>query len=271
MDPVLGVVVALRTEARSLLGRFGWRRVGGFRARRVLLPDGTGLIGARSGVGAEKAMSAARWLIAEGATALVVVGVSGGLDPALKSGDLVVAGTVLECGGSDAKGSWETDAAGSEFLYEALAAEGIPVISGPVVAAPLAALTAERKRSLHRESGALAVDMESAAVARAAAEGRLPLVVLRAVCDAADRSIPPDLFDCLDGRGGVRPGVLLRRIARKPSLAFELWRIGKAFSAAISSLKLAWAAQSRANVLSRFASGGIGPQDPSPTHGRKRT
>lgn len=252
MKPALGLVVALAAEGRALLGTRGWLRAGGRRVRDMRLPDGTRLLCARSGVGADRALSAARWLVGEGVTALAVIGVSGGLDPSLESGDLVVAETVLEYGGGAARREWSTDAVSTGLLHATLAAESLPVRRGAVIAASRAVLTTEGKGPLHGRWGALAVDLESAAVARAASEWNLPLVVLRAVCDTADQSIPPDLLDALDGDGGVSPSILLRRLARRPPLAFDLLRMERAFSAALDSLRRAWRAQNRAGLPARI-------------------
>jgi adenosylhomocysteine nucleosidase len=236
MKPALGLLVALPAEGRALLGRFGWRRVGERRTLRTCLPDGSALLCVCSGVGARRALSAARWLVDEGATALGVLGVSGGLDPALKPGDLIVAETVLENRNAEPQGCWRTDAAGAELLYTALSAEGLPVTRGAVLSADRATLTRERKISLYKETGALSVDMESAAVARVASGKKIPLLVLRAVCDSADQSVPRDLFEVLGDEGDVRPSLLLPRIVRNPFLVFELIQTGRAYFAALNSL-----------------------------------
>jgi nucleoside phosphorylase len=246
VKPALGLLVALPAEGRALLGRFGWRRVGGRRTLRTRLPDGSALLCVCSGVGAPRALSAARWLVDEGATALAVLGVSGGLDPALKPGDMIVAETVLENRNAEPQGSWRTDAAGAELLHTALSAEGLTATRGAVLSGDRATLTKERKISLYKESGALCVDMESAAVARAASEKKIPLFVLRAVCDPADQSVPRDLFEVLDEEGDVRPSLLLPRIARNPYLVFELIRTGRAYFAALNSLRRASQALRRA-------------------------
>ena len=74
MEPILGLVVALRAEARAVLGRKHWKRVHGRVIQRSCLPDGTSLICVCSGVGIEKALSSARWLVREGAAALAILG-----------------------------------------------------------------------------------------------------------------------------------------------------------------------------------------------------
>ncbi len=254
MEPALGLVVALAAEGRALLGSLGWIRAGGLTIRRTRLPDGTRLLCARSGLGAERAFSAARWLAGEGATVLAVIGVSGGLDPGLRPGDLVVGDTVLDPGGA-AGGDWATDPDRARMVDAVLSAEGFPVRRGAVISRSRPVPSAQGKGSLRDRCAALAVDMESAAVARAAAETRLPLVVLRAVCDAADQSVPEDFFASLDDDGSVRPSVLLRRLAGRPSLVGDLVRTERGFSAALDSLRRAWRALIRAGLPARIAPG----------------
>ncbi len=254
MRPGLGLVVALAAEGRALLGTFGWIRAGGLTIRRTGLPDGTGLSCARSGVGPERALAAARWLVAEGATALAVVGVSGGLDPGLRPGDLVVADAVFESGGAPG-GNWATDPDRAGLVGGALATEGLPVRRGPVISSIGPVPSPQAKGALRDRCAALAVDMESAAVARAAAEGRVPLVVLRAVCDTADQSVPEDFLVSLDDDGTVRPSVLLRRLAGRPALVGDLVRMERGFSAAVTSLRCAWHVLLRAGVPARLVPG----------------
>lgn len=255
MEPALGLVVALAAEGRALLGSSGWSREGGRSVRRLRLPDGTRLLCARGGVGVGRGRSTARWLAAEGATSLAVMGVSGGLDPALRSGDLVVAETIIERGEGEVDRTWRTDAAATRLLYEALASAGLPLRRGAAVTAVQAVLTAAGKCRLHEWSRALVVDTECAAVAHVASDAGLPLVVLRAVCDTADRPVPADLLACLCDDGAVAASVLLRRLAGRPSLACDAARMARAFSAALGSLGRAWRALNRGGVPARLASG----------------
>ncbi len=260
VEPVLGLVVALAAEGRALLGSHGWLREGGRTVRRLRLPDGTRLLCARGGVGVGRALSAARWLVAEGATSLAVMGVSGGLDPTLRSGDLVVAETIIERREGDADRAWETDAAGTGLLYEALVLTGLPLRRGAAVTAVRAVLTTADKCRLHERSEALVVDTECAAVARVASDAGLPLVVLRAVCDTADRPVPADLLACLGGDGAVAPFALVRRLAGRPSLVRDAVRMGRAFSAALGSLGRAWRALNRTGLPARLVSGNVPPR-----------
>jgi len=185
------------------------------------------------------------------------MGISGGLEPTLRSGDLVVAETVFERREGEEDRAWETDAAGTGLLYEALASTGLPLRRGAAVTADRAVLTVEGKSRLHERCGALVVDTESAAVAHAASDTGLPLVVLRAVCDTADRPVPADLLACLGGDGAVVPSVLIRRLVGRPSLVCDAVRMAGAFSTALGSLERAWRALNRAGLPARLASIGF--------------
>ena len=63
--------------------------------------------------------------------------------------------------------------------------------------------SAAAKATLFAATGAAAVDLESGAVARVATEHGLPFAVLRAICDPAERDLPPAALIALDRRGAV--------------------------------------------------------------------
>ncbi|UCF95467.1 MAG: hypothetical protein JSW39_15410 [Desulfobacterales bacterium] len=253
MKPTLGMIVALASEARALLGRGPWQSVRGLMVRRMGLRDGTELIVVCSGVGIENAQAAARWLISEGVTALVGLGVAGGLYPGSKTGDLVIAESVLQVEGGKNLGHWDTDAACVALSQAALTAEDLSVRCGTLVTTPRAVLTVASKAALFRQTRALAVDMESAAVARAARDANLPFFTLRAICDAAEDAVPFELPACLDKKGKVRLATLLRKLTRRPSLVVDLQRMGRQFAAANDALRRGWLAQIRNNLPSVLA------------------
>ncbi|HET7044525.1 MAG TPA: hypothetical protein VFI37_06710 [Gaiellaceae bacterium] len=120
---------------------------------------------------------------------VVIAGLCGAVDPSLEPGDLVVASEVR---GDGAAIACATD------LAAVLGARVGPITSVDRVAGPAV------KRAL-RSSGALAVDMESYWLARAAA-GR-PVMVVRAVADRVDgRVLDPRIVPA-----GIRGLLSLRR------------------------------------------------------------
>lgn len=92
-------------------------------------------------------------------------------------------------------GSWPTD--------RALNARFGGVTAGSLLAGTSIATTAAEKRHLLSATAAVAIDLESGAVARVAAAHRLPFAVVRAVCDPAERDLPPAALIALDRRGSI--------------------------------------------------------------------
>ncbi|HTZ36987.1 MAG TPA: hopanoid-associated phosphorylase, partial [Stellaceae bacterium] len=96
------------------------------------------------------------------AECLVSFGIAGALKPGLRAGDIILSTEVV-----DDDNRWlSSDRLRPQIT--ALAAE-IGAIEGPVLGAQIAVATRIDKRRAWKETGAIAVDMESAVVARAAA------------------------------------------------------------------------------------------------------
>ncbi|MBV9757226.1 MAG: hypothetical protein JO047_09245 [Alphaproteobacteria bacterium] len=73
------------------------------------------------------------------------------------------------------------------------------------------------KRRLRQQSGASAIDTESGAVARVAQQRGVPFAVLRAICDPAERALPPAALIALDHAGSVRILRVLASVTAAPS------------------------------------------------------
>jgi 4-hydroxy-3-methylbut-2-enyl diphosphate reductase len=133
----------------------------------------------RIGMGHARAATAAHSLASaiEPGAPVVLAGISGGLDPALAPGEIVVATSVRAPDGEDLVLSADDAAA----VAAELRAAGRTVHLGPIVSSKT--LVHGERRAELAQTGALAVDMESAWVARALADHRL--VILRVVADTA--------------------------------------------------------------------------------------
>lgn len=200
-----GFIVGLKAEARILraLGHTG--------------------VGGGTPAGAEAAAEA---LVAAGATELVSFGLAGGLDPALRPGDVVIPTAVL-CNG-------ERYDADPGLVRRLGGATTNTLLAGAVVAA-----TADAKAALFQASGAAAIDLESGAVARVAQRHKLPFAVLRVICDPASRDLPPAALAALDGRGAIRAVHVLAAIARNPKQIPALIRLARDAQAAQTILRAA--------------------------------
>jgi adenosylhomocysteine nucleosidase len=168
---------------------------------------------------------AVRSLIASGVSGLISFGLAGGLAPDLPAGTVIVPGSVTTMAGE----TWRTDPALSARLG------GATVHVCLAVDQP--ATTADGKRRLFQSTGAALVDMESAAVAHGAEQAGLPFAVLRAICDPADRDLPPAALVALDPSGRVAVGRLLGSILRHPGQIGALIALGAEAAKARTALR----------------------------------
>jgi 4-hydroxy-3-methylbut-2-enyl diphosphate reductase len=133
----------------------------------------------QTGMGPGRARKAAAELADDPARALLVMGLGGGLDELGEVGDAVIADAVL---GPDGE---RVTCAGAKDLAAALLSGGMTVRRGVVASVSRLAMGETRKRL--RESGAIAVDMESVWLAAAARER--PFAVVRIISDTPEREL----------------------------------------------------------------------------------
>jgi hopanoid-associated phosphorylase len=220
---LLGIVAALDAEARVLVKR-------PMAAGEVVhLPDGRLL--RLSGIGVMPAHLASETLVEKGATALLSWGIAGGLLPALSPGGLVVPEKVLSSDGV----SFSVDTQWHERLRARLSGH-VDLHTGPIIQSPTVLRSPEEKIALFNQYGAIAVDMESAAVAQVALLAGVPFMAIRAVSDPANMSIPPRVMATIDERGRLRPFRLLERLVHHPQELLPLVRLARTFRAAQTTL-----------------------------------
>lgn len=144
---------------------------------------------------------------------VVSSGLAGALDPALKSGDIVVDG---------------------DTSFVARIRSLLPgAIAGKVVGIDVIAATIADKFALREASGAIACDMESHVAKRVARNHGLPFGAIRVISDKADSTLPPASLVGMRRDGGVAPLAVLASLARDPrqlpSLLRTGWQAGHAF------------------------------------------
>jgi 4-hydroxy-3-methylbut-2-enyl diphosphate reductase len=144
-------------------------------AVRGVLPGATVI---RTGMGVTRAeRTVARTGVGEGPVA--VLGVAGGIAPHVLAGDVVVASEIRS-----ERGAFPCPSA--PLLAALLRRAGLRVHVGPLatISGSKPTTTAEERQRLE-SSGAIAVDMESASIAAAAAACGVPLAAVRVVTDTA--------------------------------------------------------------------------------------
>ena len=163
---------------------------------------------------------------------VISFGVAGGLDPTLKSGDIVVATEVLA---GDAR--WLADLALNNDLIASMGLGRRRIVRGRLAGAEQVVAARHLKAALHLETGAAAVDMESHIAADYAAKAGLPFAALRVVSDPAHRALPPLAMAAIKPNGDIDLRKVLRSIARNPLTLRDLVSTGIDFNRALRSLR----------------------------------
>lgn len=176
----VAIVAALEREVRPLVKhwRVSEKEYGG---RRFRFFENGEFVLVCGGIGSDAARRAAEAVIVlYGPNVLCSAGYAGALDPRLKVGEVIRPARVVNAG----DGSSVQIAGGDRVL-----------VSYPAVASP------EQKTKLRESYQAQAVDMEAAAVARAAEARGVVFSALKVISDEVDFEFPPtDRFVDSDGQ-----------------------------------------------------------------------
>jgi adenosylhomocysteine nucleosidase len=211
----LGIVAALEMERRWITG--------------------SGPLVVVSGVGRRRAEDASRRLLDNGVTALVSWGVAGGLHSDLRAGSVILPDAVVEADGSRIG----ADLGWRDRLLARIDGR-VATSTAPLAQAASAVTSPEQKLEMHRRTGAGAVDMESAAVAKVAISAGIPWIAVRVVVDTADVRLPEAALRVYDEEGRLKRGVVLRLVVR-PWTWSGLVALGWAGVAAGRSMRRVWA------------------------------
>ena len=227
------MVAALAVEARALgtaaRGGGGKGSPRGEGSGVAMLSDGTLL--AVSGIGGAAAARAAERLIAAGASALVSWGVAGALDPQLAVGTVCLPSEVIAADGA----RYCTAPHWRGWLAELVAARR-PVARGRLLTRSQAIDTAAAKALAHGTTGAVAVDMESGAIAQVAAAHGLPFLAVRVIVDAAADRVPGAVA-AASRAGEVRIARLLWSLMLSPADIAPLVGLARRYRVATRSLR----------------------------------
>jgi adenosylhomocysteine nucleosidase len=163
---------------------------------------------------------------------VISFGVAGGLDPTLKSGDVVVATEVM-AGAS----RWLAGLALSEELIAGTGLGRRRVVAGRIVGVEQVISAQAGKVALRSETGAVAVDMESHIAADYATAAGLPFAALRVISDPAGRALPALAASAIKPDGNIDLRKVLRGLARNPLILRALVSTGLDFNRALRSLR----------------------------------
>jgi adenosylhomocysteine nucleosidase len=168
---------------------------------------------------------------------VISFGVAGGLDPTLKSGDIVVATEVVATEVPAGDTRWLADLALKEDLIAGFGLGRPRLVRGRLAGAEQVVAARHLKEALHLETGAAAVDMESHIAAEYAANAGLPFAALRVVSDPAHRALPSLAMAAIKPNGDIDLRKVLRSVARNPRTLRDLVTTGIDFNRALRSLR----------------------------------
>ncbi len=224
-----GIITALKAEAACLTAD-------------TMLPNepieiAPGILLVLAGIGPARAGQAAEQLIAAGADGLISFGTAGGLDRAIRPGALCVPRKIIT---TDAA-ALETDRRWHADMRRLLRDAPVKLHSAPLFSSERLLAATDEKALINRQSGAIAIDMESAAIVKAANRQRLPCLVLRAVVDPADMPLPVGALRHVDHLGHAKLLPLLKYLLAHPEHILPMMKLAACFKAAAATLT--WAAR----------------------------
>jgi adenosylhomocysteine nucleosidase len=195
------------------------------------------------GIGRKNAEKSVRSFLASCSPELVLTcGFAGGLNPDLKLGEVVFETSSSRSRGDETqiKENLETPHVVS---YEQLVAAGAKPVK--FFCADRIATTAAEKKKLRAETGADAVEMESAAIHAVCAERGIPCVTVRVISDTASEDLPLDFNALTKPDKNLDFGKLAWAIAKSPGKIGALLALQK---------KTRFAAEQLAGILAKIIS-----------------
>jgi adenosylhomocysteine nucleosidase len=179
-----------------------------------------------TGVGTASAAKALDWLLQGPKLGevpyrpklVLSAGFAGSLTEQRRVGDVILATAVVDGEGGSWPVTWPEQLPPGEWRP--------PLHRGRLLTVPRLVGTAGEKRELGAKHEAVAVDMESAVIARRCAKAGVPFGCLRVISDDVQTSLSPKLLALLAG-GRVSVWRLLAALLGSPGMVGELWRLAR--------------------------------------------
>lgn len=153
------------------------------------------------------------------------VGFSGALIPEMRPGNIVVADRIVDLHGNSLNIDLKMPEDRENGLYV-----GTLLMSDSIVR------TVGQKQELQQQTGALAVDLESLAVAQACRDSHTKFMAVRVISDDMSADLPPEILSILGSTGNVRWGATLGAVWNRPESVKDLWNLRNAANRAAEHL-----------------------------------
>ena len=179
-----------------------------------------------TGMGQARTAEALRWLLGRPLLenlpcrprVVLSAGFAGALQAGYQVGDVVLATEVIDAEGGCWLTTWPGDLPAGPWQP--------PLRRGKLLTVSGLANAAGTKGELGEKYGAVAVDMESATVARECLRERIPFGCVRVISDDVHTTLSPQLASVLTG-GRVSALRVLGLVLRRPTVIGELWQLAR--------------------------------------------
>ena len=187
-----------------------------------------------TGIGPDHAREATeRAVLALTPDAVISTGYAGSLGVAAL-GEVILGTKIFDWTRERSHAAIQADLALLERARIAARDAGVGWTQGPVVTVNQVVWRASEKQALGEVSGAAAVDMESASIAKVASAAGIPFLLVRAISDRAQDDLPMDFNIWFTPFGSFR---CLLQIVRHPSLLHGLYNMKRHADRASESLR----------------------------------
>lgn len=223
---ITGIVVALPEELSTLTEKRLEKGCVGHLAKKIWV--------VYSGAGPENARIASELLAKHGVLCLISWGCAAALDASFRPGDLVLANRCIDANHA------VFDLSNADWVnhVQAILSKQLPVHIGSLAESRRIVTASHDKAQVADATGAIALDMESVAIARVAQVHGLPFLPIRAIADPLSMDLPKAVRHALSGQGEIILSKLFLYLLLHPTELLGLLRLGLHFRAAKKTLKL---------------------------------
>ncbi len=221
---ITGIIIALADEVSSLTNKTINK------GDCVFINDNT--LVTCSGAGPKNAYRASQLLIEKGADRLISWGCAAALSDTLMPGDLVLPLHLQ----AENQQQFSIESPWLNHIIKELAP--IKINTGLLAESSAIVAQSSDKQAINTQSNAIALDMESIAIAQVAKQHKLAIVVIRCIADPVSMNLPKAVSYALNAQGDVILTKLLWFLLTHPSELPGLIKLGLHFNAAKNKLKI---------------------------------
>ena len=185
-----------------------------------------------SGIGYKSSLDATKKLIKLNIDALISWGIAGATCNLVNTGDLILAKAVKR----HEKIYCTSDEWCKKIIYY-FQGSSHKILNEDIVSTDEICVTPTEKKRLFKKTKALAIDMESAAMAEVAMKNSLDFIVIRAIADNAILNIPEIVIKNIDNYGRIKIIKFISSCILKPSQINQILLLAKSYRKALKSLE----------------------------------